>query len=339
MVQSFEEKSLEERVLVINLFNEMLQNEQQKAIQAMNAFSSRKDFGGTSISSLIRRPCFKHQLEPKNYEELAKIIADAYISESSTVLDGLRRGFTPEEVDLFNEHGVFYGVHLSPKLLGLVEGLTIDHKDLLLKGFPDPYSLPKESREVVEAYLGELKRQRGLDITLRSLVLADTTTPRGYEGKKILNPSGLNDKLVKLSDLTTCAIKNAGKRADSLYFLATDTDSPERTLITEGLKPIDGYVLTPGLTMCGSTATMSGFDFKYSYRIGLIAQGITNNIVASKISGEYSPFMFVGMLSPFGYTNGAIPTNEMGRLRYPGDIDLKKEFLFQHDNCVRKLID
>ena len=338
MVQNFKERSLEEKVLAMSLFNGLLQNEQQKAIQAMNAFSSGNDFGGTSISSLIRKPSFDSQLEPKGYEELADIIAGAYVSESENVFKYLRKGFTSHEVDLFGEHGVFYGVHISPKLIGLTEGLIVDHEDLLLDGFPEPYSLPKESRKVVDEYLGELKRQRGIDIKLSSLILADTTTPRGYEGKKILNPSDLNDKLVRLSYLTTQAIRDRGMNTDSLYFLSTDTDSPDRILKTEGRKTLDGYPLTPGLTMCGSTAKIDGFDFKYAYRLGLIAQGISNNIVSSKISGEYSPFMFVGMLSPFGYTNGAIPTNEMGNLRYSGDIDMKKEFLSQYCQ-IEKLMD
>lgn len=339
MVQNFEERSLEGKVLALNIFNEMLQNEQQKAIQAINAFSSGKDFGGTSISSLIRRPTLVSQIEPKNYEQLANIIAEEYIKDARDVYKNLEKGFTPEEVELFHEHGIFYGVHISPKLLGLAEGLIVDHKDLLLEGFPEPYSLPKESQEVIEAYLRELKKQRGLDIQLSSLVLADTTTPRNYEGKKILNPSGLNDKLTQLSELTTQAIRSKGEQADSPYMLSTDTDSPQRTLITGNKKPIEGYPLTPGLTMCGSTSTMEGFDFKFAYRIGLISQGISNNIVASKIKDGYNPFVFVGMLSPFGYTNGAIPTGEMGNLRYLGDIDLRKEFLFQHDREIVKLLD
>jgi len=339
MRKGFDSRSLEGKALSLNLFNEMLQNEQQKAIQATQAFSSGNDFGGTSVSALIRRPALTSQLEPKSYEELADTIAEAYIREAEDVYKKLSNGFTPEEVDLFREHGIFYGVHLSPKLIALTEGLVVEHKDLLLDGFPDPYNLHKEPQEVIDRYFSELREQRGFEIGPRSLILADTTTPRGYEGKKILNPTNLNDKLVQLSRLTTQAIRNRGKKVDDLYFLSTDTDSPHRVLLAEGKKATDGYPLTPGLTMCGSTATIENFDFKYAYRLGLIAQGISNNIVSSKITGNYSPFVFTGMLSPFGYTNGAIPTGKMGKLRYPGDIDMRKEFLFQHDQEISRMID
>jgi len=339
MIQSFEKESLENRILSLHLFDGMLQNEQQKAIQAIQSFLSGKDFGGTSVSSLIRRPNLDSQIEPKSYEELAERIAGVYVDESRDVFEKLDNGFVPGEVELFKEHGVFYGVHVSPKLVGLTEGLVVEHEDLLLDGFPEPYSLPKESREVIEGYFSELRKQKGFDIKLSSLVLADTTTPRGYEGKRILNPCDLNEKLTQLSRLTTQAIRDRGESVDDLYFLSTDSDSPHRILITEGRKPIRGYPFTPGLTMCGSTATIEGFDFKYAYRLGLVAQGISNNIIGSKMSGEYNPFMFVGMLSPFGYINGAIPTGKMGELRYPGDIDLKKEFLFQYEQDLRKMMD
>lgn len=338
MVKNFNEESRDNKILALNLFNELLQNEQQKAFQAVNAFRSGNYFGGTSISSLIKFCEYKEKIEPQSYEELADKIADAYIMEEERIFSKLSNGFISDEIELFKEHGVFYGVHISPKLIGLTECLSVNHNDLLLEGFPDPYNLPNEPVEVVNEYLVELRKQRGIDIELSSIVLADTTTPKGYEGKKILNPFCLNDKLARLSVLIKEAMDSKNRFIDPLYLLSTDTDSPHRKLITERKSPLEGHVLTPGLTMCGSTSKIDGFDFKFAYRLGLVAQSLSNNIVASKINSKYKPFMFVGMLSPFGYVNGAIPTSEMGKLRYEGDIDMKREFEFQYDKCIRKLM-
>jgi hypothetical protein len=295
-------------------------------------------FGGTSVTSLIRIPELSKQFYPGSYSDLADVIAEQYVQESKAIAPLLDRAFTPKEVDLFMEHGLFYGVHISPKFLALAENLVVEHSELLLDGFPEPYQLPKESAEVVQQYFKELKKQKGLDIDISSLVLADTTTPKGFEGKKILNPTGLNEKLKTLSELTTKAVNQRGVKCDSLYFLCTDSDSPHRLHLSQQQQVSEGYPLTPGLTMCGSTATMDGFDFKYMYRFGIIAQLLSNNIIGSRMKGKFSPFTFVGMLSPFGYVNGAIPTGEMGELRYEGNIDLKKEFLHQYKQCVRRLM-
>ena len=143
---------------------------------------------------------------------------------------------------------MFYGVHISPKFLALAENLVVEHSELLLDGFPEPYQLPKESAEVVQQYFNELKEQKGLDLDISSLVLADTTTPKGFEGKKILNPTGLNEKLKKLSELTTEAVNQRGVKCDSLYFLCTDSDSPHRLPLSQQQQVSEGYPLTPGLT-------------------------------------------------------------------------------------------
>ncbi|PIZ52330.1 hypothetical protein COY27_00610 [Candidatus Woesearchaeota archaeon CG_4_10_14_0_2_um_filter_33_13] len=295
-------------------------------------------FGGTSVTSVIRKPELEQQIEPSSYQELAEIIAGCYVRESAIVSPLLKEGFSEKERKLFAEHGLFYGVHISPKLLALSERLIVGHDDLILKGFPEPYRLPKESTEVVTAYFAELKKQKGFDLDLSSLVLSDTTTPNGYEGKRILNPTDLNPKLAKLSKLITAAINDLGVNCDPLYVICTDSDSPHRILLTQEQKPMEGYPLTPGLTMCGSTATLEGFDFKYAYRMGIISQIISNNIIGSRIKGKFSPFTFFGMLSPFGYVNGAIDTGKMGDLRYGGNIDLRTEFLFQYDTTISKMV-
>lgn len=334
----FDELTMTDKMLVLQLFNELLQNEQLKAAQAVQAYNAGCDFGGTSVTSLIRRPSLAQQLEPRSLDDVAESIAGAYVAEAKSLLPHLRKAFTAEEVELFAGHGIFYGVHVSPKLLALAEGLVVEHKDLRIDGFPEPYSLPKMPREVIDAYFTKLREERGLDIDLTSIILSDTTTPQGFEGKRILNPSNMNSKLVTLSELVAQRLQDKGVRADPLYLLCTDTDSPHRVLICQNQKPLEGYPLTPGLTLCGSTATMEGFDFKYVYRFGLIAQTITSNIIGSRMQSSFSPFVLVGMLSPFGYTNGAIPTGKMGNLRYEGDIDLRKEFLFQYERDVEKLL-
>lgn len=337
-MNTFDMLERQDKMFALQIFNSLLQNEQQKAIQAVQAFQSEMDFGGTSVTALIRRPTLSAPIHVESLEGIAEIIAREYVLESRSLEPKLQNGFSREEVDLFKQHGVFYGVHISPKLIATCEQLVVDHKDLLIEGFPDPYELPKHPREVIDAYFVELKKQRGLDLELSSLVLADTTTPEGMEGKKILNPTGLNEKLAKLSDITTQKVRDAGVNVDPLYFVSTDTDTPQRVLLSEGKSLLQGFPLTPGLTMCGSTATIDGFDFKYAYRIGLIAQTISNNIISSRMQGSYSPFIFVGMLSPFGYSNGAIPTGKMGDLRYQGNIDLKKEFEYQFGKDVHRLM-
>jgi hypothetical protein len=265
-------------------------------------------------------------------------MANSYVKEAEFIEPLLTNGFSSKEVELFNQHGIFYGVHISPKMLALCEGLYVNHEELLLPGFPEPYSLPKEPPETIKRFFEELKKQRGLDLDLSSIILSDTTTPQGYEGKRILNPTNLNQKLTELSKLTTEMVKTEGKNCDPLYFICTDSDSPHRILITEQKKPIEGYPLTPGLTMCGSTAKIEGFSFNYMYRIGIIAQTLSNNIIGSRMKGKFSPFMFVGMLSPFGYVNGAVQTGKMGELRYEGNIDLRKEFDHLYEKQIRKLI-
>ena len=295
-------------------------------------------FGGTSISSIISKPELTTSLNPSSYEEIADVIATSYVSASKEIQPHLGKAFTEQEIALYKEHGIFYGVHISPKLLALAENLVVSHDDLLIEGFPEPYMLPKQDPEVIAAYFSILKEKNGLDLDISSLVLADTTTPKGYSGKRILNPIGLNEKLKKLSELTTEAIKNQGMECDPLYFLCTDSDSPDRILLSSGKKSLDGNPLTPGLTMCGSTATMEGFDLTYMYRIGLVTQMLSNNIIGSRMKGKFSPFTFVGMLSPFGYVNGAIPTGEMDALRYEGNMDMQKEFLYQFDKTIAKML-
>src|SRR3989344_3476278 len=330
---------LEKKLLAIQIFNQLLQNEQQKAAQAVQAFNTDSLFGGTSVTALVRRPSLQKPLYPAGLEELAEVIANCYTTEAKLLEPRLEAAFTTTEVELFREHGLFYGVHVSPKLLALSEGLVVEHKDLLLKGFPEPHQLPKQSPEMVKEYFAKLKEERGLELDLSSLVLADTTVPQGYEGKKILNPSNLNTKLTKLSTLVTNKIREKNVSVDSLYFISTDTDSPHRLLTSENKKVLEGYPLTPGLTMCGSTASMDGFDFMYMYHIGLIAQTIGNNIISSRMQAAYSPFTFLGMLSPFGYKNGAIPTGKMGEERYPVNLDLREEFMYQNKTCVGRMVD
>jgi hypothetical protein len=295
-------------------------------------------FGGTSISSIISKPELDVALDPSSYEEIADVIANNYVNAAREIQPQLSNAFSEQEIALYKEHGIFYGVHVSPKLLALAEGLVVSHEDLLLDGFPEPYVLPKQDAEVIAEYFAALKEQKGLDLDISSLVLADTTTPEGYSGKRILNPVNLNEKLKRLSELTTDAVKAQGMECDPLYFLCTDSDSPDRMMLSTGKKSLDGNPLTPGLTMCGSTAKMDGFDLTYMYRVGLITQMLSNNIIGSRMQGKFSPFTFVGMLSPFGYVNGAIPTGEMDALRYEGNMDMQKEFLYQFDKTIAKMI-
>jgi len=295
-------------------------------------------FGGTSISSIISKPELDFPLDPNSYEEIADVIANSYVRAAREVQPHLGNAFSEQEIALYKKHGVFYGVHVSPKLLALAENLVVSHEDLVLDGFPEPYVLPKQDAEVIANYFAALKERKGLDLDISSLVLADTTTPEGYSGKRILNPVGLNEKLKRLSELTTEAVKSRGMECDPLYFLCTDSDSPHRIMLSLGKKSLDGNPLTPGLTMCGSTARMDGFDLTYMYRIGLVTQMLSNNIIGSRMKGKFSPFTLVGMLSPFGYVNGAIPTGEMDALRYEGNIDMHKEFNYQFDKTIAKMI-
>ncbi|MEK6889703.1 MAG: hypothetical protein AABX35_00790, partial [Nanoarchaeota archaeon] len=119
------------------LASSLMQNEQQKAQQAVGAYRVGSDFGGTSISALVRVPELNNSIAPKNYVELADIIADSYIAETSKMSKKLKRAFTRKEVDIFKEHGLFFGLHISPKLLGITEGLTVNHREINLEGFPD----------------------------------------------------------------------------------------------------------------------------------------------------------------------------------------------------------
>ena len=336
-MKTFDELTFEEKAHALHLFDQLLQNEQQKAIQAVTAYNSGAHFGGTSVTALVAKPELTESLQLNGLEELAARIADNYLKEVEKIKPLLMLGFSAEECDLFNEHGLFYAVHISPKLIALSEGLVVEHKDLILPGFPEPYALPKHPDRIND-YFAELHKQRGLDLDLSSLILADTTTPVGYEGKKILNPNRLNEKLSQLSALVTEALKAKGSNVDPLCVISSDTDSPHRLLICEGRKPIEGYPLTPGATLCGSTAAMGDFDFLYVYRISLISQMLSGNIISSRIAGKFSPFTFFSILSPFGYKNGAINPGKMGDLRYESNIDLRKEFLHQYEGKVKQLL-
>lgn len=322
----------------IMIANALVQNEQQKALQTVSAFRAGIQFGGTSVTSLITLPEMKVSLAPKSYEELADIIAEEYKKESDKIFPKLRGALSAEEVDLFAQHGLFFGIHISPKLLGITEKLVVTKEDLLLPGFPDPYELPRAEPEKIDAYFRELREKRGMNINSRSLILSDTTTPKELEGKRILNPIKLNDKLSTLSTLIQEAGSTKGLKMDAPYVLCTDSDSNYRISLVKGVSSLEETTLTPGLTPCGSTAKMEDFDFLYFYRMGLIAQLLSNNIIASKIRGIYNPFTFYGMLSPYGYKNGAINPGKMGNLRYPGDIDLIKEFEFLVKAKINRLI-
>jgi len=90
---------------------------------------------------------------------------------------------------------------------------------------------------------------------------------------------------------------------------------------------MDGYFLTPGVTLLGATSPMSQFSVLPIYRMALISQQLRGNSVASDCSHEYLPFVFYGIITPIDIESGMFSPSLAGQLRYPGNIDTRDELM------------
>jgi len=329
--------------LNINLLVQtILANEALKAQVAVNRFDWQNLtnwFRGTSLTGLVSLPCYSEPLDifGKGLAQLAREIATAYLKTMSRDFTlFIDRSVNKDDRLRFSRFGLFHTVEISAKVLSLAIGLAYDKNVLTFPDLPDSYLIPDASLEIASEYYRRVQERIGQAIAPGSLALADTSYPRNLSpGLKILHPINTNDLLAELAPLVVEYIhlrKNAYAHTsnlglEGLLLVVGDTDSPHRFHSAMGHDYMDGYFLTPGVTLLGATSPMSQFSVLPIYRMALISQQLRGNSVASDCSHEYLPFVFYGIITPIDIESGMFSPSLAGQLRYPGNIDTRDELM------------
>jgi hypothetical protein len=351
------------KVYLLGIYRDILANEQIKKCQLLNDRDvyfkdSNMTLQGTSISGLsspaiLDKPIIfdKNNSVQKNIDIFTTILAECYLKNMKVDLKVFKKAF-PDDLEQFRKIGTYWVGHISAKMLGLIFKLDIDMNELDPKkyGINVPfYQLMNNSKysKLKKQYLEKTDNHSIELISKKSFILSDSTGARGivndFNSKernriRILVPSNINNILLFISKLTVKKInllKSKYKETEklnlrSLALICSDTDSPDGIYRELGWHPIEGYPLTPGCFILGSTGSLDLYclQAKYIYRLSLAAQEEMKNSITSNIKGKYTPVVWFGALSLHALTEHKIvDTKKLSELRYKGDFDPKKEFL------------
>ncbi|MBS3074867.1 hypothetical protein J4429_00250 [Candidatus Pacearchaeota archaeon] len=351
------------KVYLLDIYRDILANEQIKKCQLLNNRDvyfkdSNMTLQGTSVSGLsspaiLDRPIIfdKNNSIKQNLDKFTSILAECYLKNMKNDLKVFKKAF-PDDIEQFRKIGTYWVGHISAKMLGLIFKLDIDMDKL------DPnkyrinvpfYQLMNNSKysKLKKLYLEKTNNHSIKFISKKSFILSDSTGARGIVNDvnskersriRILVPSNVNNILSIISKLTVKKInllKSKYKETEnlnlkSLALICSDTDSPEGIYRELEWRPIEGYPLTPGCFILGSTGSLDLYclQAKYIYRLSLAAQEEMKNSITSNIKGKYTPVVWFGALSLHALTEHKIvDTEKLSELRYDGDYDPKKEFL------------
>lgn len=351
------------KVYLLDIYRDILANEQIKKCQLLNNRdvyfkNSKMTFQGTSVSGLsspvvLKEPIIfdKNNSVEENIEIFTTILAESYLSNMKNDLKVFKKAF-PDDLDQYKKIGTYWVGHISAKMLGLIFKLDIDMDKIDPKkyGIDVPfYQLMNNSqyKKLKKEYLEKINNHSFNLISKKSFILSDSTGARGVVNDvnsknrnriRILIPSNVNNILSFISKLTVKKINQLKDKyketkelnLKSLALICSDTDSPEGIYRELGWNPYEGYPLTPGCFILGSTGTLDLYclQTKYIYRMCLASQEETKNSITSNIKGEYIPIVWFGALSLHALTeHKIIDINRLSELRYEGDFDPKTEFL------------
>ncbi len=299
-------------------------------------------FQGTSITSLTIPAGFEKPLQIKNISDLENEIADSYIRLHDQHKDAVINA-SLENVDKWISEGIFYGVVIASKVISQSFDLTVPHRDIIFEvdGIEvDPHEILSYSSEIRERYFSICKKNiacfKDLAITQQefeeSLVLSDISKPKieKYSGKLILGPIRCNEICAAMSNNITSLIR---KKTDgrisprSLMVSIYDSDTPYTYHKLAGWNGQQLAPTLPGITLLGSSGSISAFRWTYLYRSALIAQKIMKSSLYSETKGRFFPFVFFGVLVERD-ANILLDLDELGLLRYNGNISPAIEYSY-----------
>jgi hypothetical protein len=365
---SWEKLETVSKVYLLGIYRDILANEQLKKCQLLNNrdvyphSNSNATYQGTSVSGLsspviLTKPIIfdkKNSIE-KNIDIFTTILAENYLKNMKKDLKLFRKAF-PDDYSKWKEIGTYWVGHISAKVLSLVFKLDLDMEKLDPKkyGIDIPfYQLMNNSKysKLKKKYLEVINNNAFSLISKKSFILSDSTGVRGVVNDvnsksrnriRILVPSNINNIFSYISKQTVKKInlfKDMYKETKDLHLkslalICADTDSPEGIYRELGWNPIEGYPLTPGCFILGSTGLLDLYclQAKYLYRLCIAAQEEMKNSITSNIKNQFIPIVWFGALSLHALTeHKIIDTERLSELRYDGDFDPQKEFFYWID--------
>ncbi len=299
-------------------------------------------FQGTSISSLTIAAEYNEPLIINSMDALENYIADAYISAHDKHADTVNNSIL-ENVDEWIQEGLYYGVVIASKIISQALGLCVPAGDVVFEVdgvMIDPHEITSYTNDIREKYFIEASKKikcfENFEITRleleTSLILADISKPKieAYKSKILLAPVRCNEIASIISKRVAALIKEKTKGAispRSLNVVIYDTDTPYTYHhLVECNSKIHAPIL-PGLVVLGASGSIDAFKWLYAYRVSLISQKIQKGSLCSEAKQNYLPFVFFGVLVPRD-AEILIDMDNLGELRYRGNIDPEVEFLY-----------
>jgi hypothetical protein len=299
-------------------------------------------FQGTSVSALTIPAEYTDPLRLSHIEMLENNLAEAYIAEHDKYEESVRNAII-ENIDEWASEGLYYGVVIASKIISQAFGLTVPENDVVfdVDGVTvDPHEITSYPERIRDKYFQQAVKKiecfGDLDISRQelemSLILADISKPKIelYKSRILLAPVRCNEIASIISKRVNKLIieKTSGRISPrSLNIVIYDTDTPYTYhQLIECHSKIHAPIL-PGLTILGSSGSIDAFKWLYAYRVSLIAQKIQKNSLCSEVSRTFIPFVFFGVLVPRD-AKILLDMNNLGNLRYRGNIDPEMEFLY-----------
>lgn len=299
-------------------------------------------FQGTSISSLTIPFEVESPLRFGCPADLEDAIANAYVELHDRLVPRVREAVA-EDVEEWFRMGLFYGVVIASKVLSQTFRLHVPQEQVVfdVAGVRvDPHEILRYPNDIREEYFEESKKRIGcfdaLDLTREeleaSLALADISKPRleSLKGQILLAPPRCNELAALMAGHVGDRIreKTGGRIAPkSLAVVIYDSDTPytyHRICSENGGSPSP---VLPGITVLGSSGSISSFRWLYAYRVSLVAQKIMKGSLYSEVHRKFIPFVFFGVLVPRD-AEILLEMDHLNLLRYRGNLSPQIEFAY-----------
>jgi hypothetical protein len=339
-IELYNNADTEIKELYQSIFQYQVRTEELKAWYGSPSEGSL--FQGTSVTSLTIPAVVNKPILLEDISQLEEAIADEYIVNH----DKYRKQVTDaivEDVSHWIEEGLYYGVVIGSKMITQAFGLTVPNDDICFEvdgHLVDPHEITSYPAEVRKKYFDICREKiecfNGLDMTVTefetSLVLADISKPNieSYKNKIMLAPIRCNELCTLISMNVTKLIReksNGRIKPRTLCVTIYDTDTPYTYHKVEGFYGKELSPVLPGLTIMGSSGTIDSFKWLYTYRTSLITQKMMKSSLYSEVSGEYIPFVFMGVLVPRD-AEILLDLDNLDKLRYRGNISPYMEFCY-----------
>lgn len=297
-------------------------------------------FQGTSVSALTIPACFSDPVDLISVDQLEDMIADQYIhlhdKHAQTVQDAIL-----ENMDNWLAQGLFFGVMIGSKVISQAFGLAVAENEIVFEqdGIRvDPHEITSYPPSVREAYFAKCLTHvdcfEEMDLKQhefeQSLVLADISKPKlsRYHNKLILGPVRCNEIAALISRNVVKRIhdKTSGRISPrSMQVGIYDSDTPYTYHVVSGWVGRETAPVLPGITLLGTSGSVSAFRWLYFYRMALIAQKLMKSSLYSEVAREFMPFVFFGVLVPRD-AEILLDMNRLSELRYRGQLSPEIEF-------------